>query len=177
MNWNAGFRIAVACNLRVARLPGALLCLIALVSGFPRATQAAGTASVPVNASVLSKSNCKFQGSTAVTLAFGNIDPSSATAATASAGLVIRCAGSAALATYALSIDDGLHGTGPGARRMKHAALNVFLPYNVSVTPASGTVAKNVDVAIAVNGTVTPANFQDANVGAYGDTLVITLNP
>ena len=177
MNWNSGFRMAVARNPRVARWPAAFVYLIALVYGFPVATQAAGTTSVPVNAAVLSKNNCKFQGSTAVTLAFGNIDPSSAAAATASAGLVIRCGGSAALATYALTINDGLHGTGPGARRMKHTTLNVFLPYNVSVTPASGTVAKNVNVAIAVNGTVTPANFQDATMGAYGDTLVITLNP
>ena len=177
MNWNSGSRIAVARNRRVSRLPAAFASVIALLPGFPMVTQAAGTTSVPVSATVLSKNNCKFQGSKSVALAFGNIDPSSAAAATASAGLVIRCAGSAALATYALTVDDGLHGTGPGARRMKHATLNVFLPYSVSLTPASGTVAKNIDVAIAVNGTVTAANFQDANAGAYGDTLVITLTP
>ena len=177
MNSSSGFRTAAVVHRRAARLPAACLWLLALTPGLPAATQAAGTASVPVNASVLSKNNCKFQGSSTATLAFGNVDPSSATAATASAGLVIRCVGSAALATYALSINDGLHGSGPGARRMKHASLNVFLPYSVSVTPASGTVAKNVNVAIAVNGTVTPTNFQNANIGSYGDTLVITLNP
>lgn len=152
-------------------------CLVLLSAAFPVASRAAGTASVPVTAAVLSKNNCKFQGSSTATLAFGNIDPSSAADATASAGLVIRCAGSAALATYALSIDDGLHGTGSGARRMKHASLNAFMPYAVTVTPASGTVAKNVNVAIAVNGVIAPASFRDATIGAYGDTLVITLNP
>lgn len=176
MNSNCRFQTA-ARHPRTGWLPTACLCLLALASGFPVATRAAGTASVPVNATVLSKNNCKFQGTTSVALAFGNIDPSSATAATASAGLVIRCAGSAAIATYALTLGNGLHGTGPGALRMKHATLNVFLPYSVTLTPASGSVAKNVNLAIAVNGTVTPANFQDATIGAYADTLVITLNP
>jgi spore coat protein U-like protein len=170
-------RTAAVVHSRTARLPAACLWLLAFSLVVPAAALAAGTASVPVNGTVLSKNVCKFRGSKSVTLAFGNIDPSSASAATASAGLVIRCAGSAALATYALTIDDGLHGTGPGARRMKHATLNVFLPYSVSLTPSSGTVVKNVDLDIAVDGSIAPASFQDANVGSYGDTLVVTLNP
>ncbi|MGV8942620.1 spore coat protein U domain-containing protein [Thermomonas sp.] len=149
--------------------------MLALASALP--AKAVDAASVPVSATVLSKSNCKFRGAKSVVLAFGNIDPASATAATASTGLVIRCAGSAGLASYALTLDDGLYGTGPGALRMKHASLNAFLPYSVSLNPASGNVAKNVDLDITVSGSVTPTDFQDAMIGVYADTLVITLNP
>ncbi len=110
-------------------------------------------------------------------LTFGNIDPASASAATASTGLVIRCAGSAGLASYALTLDDGLYGSGPGTLRMKHASLNVFLPYSVTLNPSSGSVAKNVDLDVRVIGSVAPADFQSAMIGDYADTLVITLNP
>lgn len=156
---------------------GYALCLgfLALASAVP--VKAADGASVPVSATVLSKSNCKFRGAKSVALAFGNIDPASVSAATASTGLVIRCAGSAGMASYALTLDGGLYGTGPGALRMKHASLNVFLPYSVSVTPSSGSVAKNVDLDITVSGSVAAADFQNATMGGYADTLVITLNP
>jgi spore coat protein U-like protein len=155
--------------------PAVCLGLLALASCLP--AKAGDAAGVPVSATVLSKSKCKFRGGKSKVLAFGAIDPASATPATASTGLVIRCNGSAKIASYALTLDDGLHGTGPGAPRMKHASLNVYLPYSVSLSPASGSVAKKVNVAITVNGSVAPADFQDAMIGDYADTLVITLSP
>lgn len=165
----------VAHPARAGRRYAVCLGVLALASAVP--VNAADTAGVPVSATVLSKSNCKFRGANSVALAFGNIDPASVTAALASTGLVIRCAGSAGLASYALTLDDGLYGTGPGALRMKHASLNVFLPYSVSLNPSSGSVAKNVDLAITVSGSVAPGDFQNAMIGGYADTLMITLNP
>ena len=60
---------------------------------------------------------------------------------------------------------------------MKHATLNEYLSYALVLTPESGTVAKNVDQTINLTGRITPGNFQDASVGAYADTVVITLLP
>lgn len=148
------------------------------------ALQAAGgaaladdTAPVSVSAALLSKSNCKFRGSTTAGLAFGNIDPSSNTPALAGSSLTIRCSGSPATATFALTTDSGLHAVTPGAKRMKHASLNEFLPYTLGLSPSTGTVAKGVDLGISINGGVAPADFQNAAAGSYADTVVVTLNP
>lgn len=138
---------------------------------------AAGNATVSVAGTVLSNNNCKFRGTSSVALAFGNLDPSSGANATASATLIIRCAGASPNVTYALTHDSGLYETGVNQNRMKHATLNTYLPYTLTLTPSSGTIAKNVDRTISVGGTVTPANFQNANIGAYADTVVITLLP
>lgn len=173
-----GFRRSRALSCRPPPRPArALFFLLAPLLGYAGAALAAGTATLPVNAALLSKSNCKFRGSTTVALAFGNIDPSSNTSALASASLTIRCTGSPATATFSLSHDSGLHAATPGSKRMKHATLNEFLPYTLSLTPSSGTVAKGVDLAIAVGGSVAPAAFQNAAAGNYADTVVVTLTP
>jgi spore coat protein U-like protein len=138
---------------------------------------AADNAAVTIGATVLSKSNCKFNAPTSAVLAFGTINPLSNVNATASATLSIRCGGSANVAAYSLTHDSGLHETGASLNRMKHTTLNTFLPYSLTLSPSSGTIAKNVDQIITVSGTVTPANFQDANIGSYADTVVITLSP
>lgn len=136
---------------------------------------AADTASVSVGATVLSKNNCKFRSPGSATLAFGNIDPSSSVDATASATLIISCGGASPTVSYVLSRNNGLFAS--GVNRMKHATLSEYLSYALMLTPESGTVAKNVDQTINITGRITPANFQDANVGAYADTVVITLLP
>lgn len=153
----------------------ALLCAV-----LPAPARAAGTATVAVTATVLSKDSCKFNPSNphpSATLAFGGIDPSSSANATATASLTIRCAGSSPTVWYALSHDSGLYETGVNANRMKHATLNEYLPYSFTLTPSSGTVPKNVDQTIVINGTITPANFQNAAMGTYSDTVVVTVNP
>lgn len=138
---------------------------------------AAGTAVVSVSATVLSKNSCKFQGSVAVALAFGNISPASATPATASASLAFSCGGASPSVTYALNQNSGMYQTGSNANRMKHATQAAYLPYTLTITPSSGTVAKNATQNVTVSGSVAPADFQDATAGVYADTVVITLNP
>lgn len=155
----------------------AVPCLLLVLLGASAPTLAGDGVGVSVNATLLSKSNCKFQGSSTPALAFGNINPASNTPATASASLTIRCGGAAPIATYTLNHDSGLYGTGPNAKRMKHATLNAYLPYTFTLTPASGSVAKNTNLTITVAGTVSPTSFQDAVVGSYSDTVVVTLNP
>ena len=138
---------------------------------------AADSAIVSVGATVLSKNNCKFNGPGSATLAFSNIDPSSNANATVAATLTIRCGGASDPVSYALSHDSGLYKTGVNLNRMKHATLNEYLPYALTLTPSSGTIAKNADQTITLSTTVAPASFQNAALGAYADTVVITLTP
>ena len=139
--------------------------------------QAADNSVVTVSAVVLSKNNCKFDAPISIALAFGNIDPNGGSAATASGSLSFKCGGSSATASYILTHDSGLWDTGPGANRMKHATLNQYLPYTLTLSPSSGSVAKNVTQTVNVGGSISPADFQDATMGAYADTVVVTLNP
>ena len=162
---------------RFAPQSGLGRCLLSLLLAAADLALAGEFAAVPVNAIVLSKSNCKFNTPTATNLAFGSIDPSSGANATAAATLVIICRGSAPIASYALSHDSGLYKTGVNLNRMKHATLNTYLPYALTMTPASGSVAKNVDQIITLSGMITPADFQNADIGGYADTVVITLSP
>ena len=78
--------------------------------------RAADNVSVVVSAVVPSKNNCKFSSGT-LALPFGNVDPASVVNATASASTIFRCNGSAPLATFSITIGDGLYPT-PGSRRM-----------------------------------------------------------
>lgn len=150
---------------------------IAFLMGLAGVVLGADSATLSVGATVLSKSNCKFNAPTSTTLAFGNIDPSSSTNATAASTLSIRCAGSALVAAYTLTHNSGLYDTGVNLNRMKHTSLNAYLPYTLALTPPSGSIAKNDDQVITVSGIVTPANFQNADMGDYADTVVITLSP
>ena len=164
---------------RLAPQSGLGRCMLcaSLLLGATELALAIEIAAVPVNAIVLSKSNCKFNTPTATNLAFGSIDPSSSANATAAATLTIICRGSAPIASYALTHDSGLYKTGVNFNRMKHATLNTYLPYALTITPTSGTIAKNVDQIITVSGVITPADFQNADIGGYADTVVITLSP
>lgn len=150
----------------------AALCLL-----LPCGAGAADTYSLAIGATVLSKSNCKFTSAAGSTLAFGNIDPSGAVNATASVTLTMSCAGSAATAAWSLTSDDGLYSTGPAQPRLRHTVTTTaFMAYTLN-TPLSGTTPKNTATPVTINGTITPANYQNALAGSYADTVVLTLSP
>lgn len=153
-----------------------LVCALLLI-GTAAPALAAGSATVSVGATVLSKNNCKFNYPPSATLAFGNIDPSSSANATATATLTIHCGGASPTVSYALTHDSGLHETGVNANRMKHATLNEYLPYAFALTPSSATIPKNSNQTITITGTMTPANFQNAAMGTYADTVIVAVNP
>jgi spore coat protein U-like protein len=151
--------------------------LILLCIGSHQFAQAA-SGSLAVSAFVPSQSNCKFSNG-ALTLDFGQIDPSSLVDTTASVTKTFTCNGSAPMATFSISADDGLHSIGVGARRMQHAtaAPSEFMAYGLSLSPASATVPKGVAQTLTVTGTIQPFQFQNARAGAYSDTVIITLTP
>jgi hypothetical protein len=166
-------------SIPLAGLAGLARKLIALLAcAAACAAQAAGSGSLTVTAVVLSKSNCRFSGTTTATLNFNNISPAATTDAVATSSLVIRCGGSAANATFAISAGDGLFASGAGAPRMRHLATTTeFLPYTITLTPSSATIPKNTDQTIAITGRITPAQVAAAIAGTFADLVAITLAP
>ncbi len=152
--------------------------LALLLSLIATAGYAADNTTVSVTATVLSKSNCKFSPPRTAALNFGTLDPANPVDKNASTSIIFRCGGSAPMATFFISDDDGLYETGPNANRMRHTTITTeYLPYSFTVSPTSGTVPKNTDQTLTISGTVRGADYQDASVGAYSDTVVISIEP
>ncbi|WBY03761.1 spore coat protein U domain-containing protein [Ramlibacter tataouinensis] len=129
-----------------------------------------------VSANVLSKSNCKFDSNAVSALNF-NIDPSSASDLTVSTTRTFTCNGSANPASFSVTASNGNHASG-GTRRMRHGVtLTAYLPYTLSFSPASGSVAKGASSTLTISGTVASADFQPALLGSYSDTVTVTLSP
>jgi spore coat protein U-like protein len=149
--------------------------LFLTVIGIPIAS--AGTGTLTVGATVISKNNCRFRSGPAV-LNFGALDPGNTTDITQTASMRFRCQGSAPMATFAFSTDDGRYETGPGANRMRNTTtITEYLPYSLSLSPASGTVPKGVDQILTITGIVTSLNYRSAYAGNYRDTVVVSIAP
>lgn len=137
--------------------------------------QAADAHALAISAVVLSKSNCRFSAASS-TLSLA-IDPASTAPASASAGVSFRCMGSAAVASWSVANNSGLHGAGPSSLRMRHASTPTeFLPYALAYPP-SGTVPRNTTHTITVTATVAASAFQNALSGTYSDTVSLMLLP
>ncbi len=161
-------------EIRVKRL-----FLVFVLSNFLIGYEAYGgdTNVVSVSATVLSKSECKFNSKTAL-LNFGNLDPSNPIDRTINTSITFRCGGSAPMATFFITDDDGLHKAGPDQNRMRHATItSEYLPYSLTLNPSSGTVPKNTNQTLTITGTVKGVDYQVATSGSYSDTVVISISP
>lgn len=137
----------------------------------------AGSGTLVVNATVLSKSICKLStGSSSVGIAA--LDPSSVGPVSSTGSLGLICHGSDPVATFAISAGDGLY-YASGSRQMVHASASPaqYLRYTVTLSPATGVVAKNVAQNIVVTLSVAQADFGDAIAGTYSDTVEVVLTP
>jgi spore coat protein U-like protein len=151
--------------------------VLVVLAGTMAPAMAADTFAVAARAVVISKSSCRFSSSNGLVIAFGTIDPSSSVDALASVNLVLICNGSANTASYAIASDNGVNATGPGGLRLRHVTNPAaVLPYSLSAPPG-GTVQKGVATTVAINGTITPANYANAPAGAYADTVTLTISP
>ncbi len=148
-----------------------------LIAGLTGLATAAGTNSLLVSATVLSKSICKFNSATS-TLNFGAVNGSSSVDVTASTTITYRCLGSAPVATYAITQNSGLYKTGPSANRMRHTTITTeYLPYTLTLNPVSGTVPKNTPQTLTITGTLKAVDYQTVAAGAYSDSVVVTIIP
>ena len=161
-------------GMRSAAIAAALAVLAYLAAPVPAAFGDTGT--LAVTATVLSKSQCKFD-SKASTLNFGALDPAVAADVTASASVGFVCRGSAPVAAFLFTDDDGQNPSGPGARRMHHAVAPEFLPYGLAFNPVSGNIPKNAPGTLSISGTVRWADFRGSTAGAYTDSVVVSILP
>lgn len=153
----------------------AALAVLAFLAGTaPAAFGDTGT--LAITATVLSKSQCKFDTKTS-TLNFGTLDPAVASDVNATTSVGYVCRGSAPVAAFLFTDDNGQHPSGPGARRMRHSAAPEFLPYGLAFSPASGTIAKNAPGTLALSGTVRWADFRGLMAGPYTDSVVVSILP
>jgi spore coat protein U-like protein len=110
---------------------------------------------------------------------FGNLSPANNTDVTATSTVMIRCSPpSPNPSPYAMSDNNGLYyGGAPPSQRMRNAAvLTEFLPYDFTYI-ASGTVPRSSNTLFTFTGTVRASSYQNAYVGAYSDTVTVTINP
>jgi spore coat protein U-like protein len=154
------------------------LALASLLAVAASAAQA-GTASagIAINLNVLSQSNCRFTSLPSTLMNFGVLDIASNAPISVSLPATMECKGSAPLATYAVTVGNGLYHDG-STRRLRHtAAPTNFLTYSATVAPAAGTVATNTPVNLTLTATIPVPSFQQAAVVLYSDTITITVQP
>jgi hypothetical protein len=110
---------------------------------------------------------CTFNPSQPNTASFGAIDPSLATTMTFSITVNYKCTGGAT-ASFTIT---GANDTGPGAYRLQNQTLGTqYMSYTVSMVNIPGT-------KITLNGQLVAANYQNAYVGNYADTLSVVMLP
>lgn len=153
----------------------AVLLFLAIHSGTGWALDSSG---ITVNATILSNSNCRFVPPKSAAINFGILDPTSPVNVTVSSSLTVRCAGSAPLATFGITDDDGLNETGPNANRMGHSVVaGQYIPYSLSINPTSATIPRNTNQTITVTGTLNGVDYQNAIAGLYTDTVTLSVLP
>lgn len=144
---------------------------------------AASAATLNVSVVVLSKGYCFFTNNSAE-LNFGNLNPLAAQDVTVDTGnqLSFFCIGNGNKdITFSVTAASSQYGTA-AAPRMYNASASAFLPYELSLAPASGSTPKKKGwvspvVPLVVYGTVRANSYRLAPFGAYEDTATIQINP
>lgn len=144
----------------------------ALVVALAAGAALADTQSLSVTASVTGV--CKFNSGQTPVLAFGAIDPSGTTNATASASVLYRCTtGTAATVSSAVTGARTLTGTGTAAGD----TMNYSLAFTSGASGTGAGFGAGKDLTLVVGGTITPANYQNKTVGSYSDSVTLTVTP
>jgi spore coat protein U-like protein len=154
--------------------PLGFLLITALLWLMPLQALAAGGDSmvVDVAAVVLSKNQCKFK-TAATSLDFGQLDPSNPVVRNASTTIDFSCKGSAGVASFLMTDDGGLN----SYHLVHQTDATQTIPYALTLTPASGTIPKNVNQTLTISGSIQGADYQTVLIGLYADTVIVTLQP
>ncbi len=110
---------------------------------------------------------CVFNAGQPNTASFGVIDPTLVTPKTFSVTLNYKCTASA-IAFFTIT---GANDTGPGAYQLRNQAqATQYMPYTITAVNVPGT-------KITLTGLLVAANYQNAYVGNYTDTLSVLITP
>ena len=141
--------------------------------------QAGGTNTLSVSGAVISKHNCKFTTANS-SLDFGVLNPADTANAVATAYIGFRCNGNPnTTLAYSITHNGGQNfSAGIPGSKMKHQTLATeFLPYALTLTPASGTGSSNTNYTLTVTGLVQASHYQNARPGNYQDTVLLSIVP
>ncbi|HEY7944651.1 MAG: spore coat U domain-containing protein [Burkholderiales bacterium] len=134
---------------------------------------AADTSNMTVQASVVG--SCKFNATP--TLDFGNLDPASASNGSGSSTISFWCTKGS---SYTVTAGNGInYDAANSTRRMKGPGAADLMAYSLTLPAgATGTGAgKSTAITFAVTGSVLNANYINATVGNYTDTVQMAVNP
>lgn len=141
--------------------------VIMMVSALGGIASAGGTTTVNVSANI--SGTCQF--STTPTLAFGALDQTSSSDATATGALTFWCTKGAA---YTLS--DPLGSTGTYAGTISNGTDSIA--YSVAYTNATGNgTGKTSPISSTLNATILNNNYVNVSAGAYTGTVQFTIAP
>ena len=157
--------------MKASKIAAALGMSVGLIAA--GAAYAADTSNMTVQATVVG--SCKFNSTP--TLDFVNLDPDNATNGSGSSTISFWCTKGS---SYTVTAGNGNnYDAGNTTRQMKGPGATDLIPYSLSLpAAATGTGAgKSTAITFAVSGTVLNANYINATVGSYTDTVQMAVNP
>ncbi|MEP6997826.1 MAG: spore coat protein U domain-containing protein [Betaproteobacteria bacterium] len=155
--------------MKATKLAAALGMSIGLVAA--GVAYAADTSNMTVQAAVVG--SCKFNSTP--TLDFGNLDPASASNGSGSSTISFWCTKGS---SYTVTAGNGNNWSG-STRQMQGPGATDLMAYSLTLpAAATGTGAgKSTAITFAVTGSVLNANYINATVGSYTDTVQMAVNP
>ena len=152
-------------------MAAAIVVCCSSIVGVPHATAQVGdTRQIQVTASVLG--SCRFVST--LNLDFGSLDPANAVDKKQSVNVTFKCTKGVA---YTFTVGNGLHALS-GTNRMKSASVSDYVPYVIDPKSLLGTgKGFGTSEAVTLTGTVKGTDYLDATVGAYSDTVILTIQP
>lgn len=131
---------------------------------------AGDTATVSVSASVTG--TCKFNTGTK-TVTF-TLDPATDGDVTGSVSQpTFWCTKGT---SYGITDDDGVNKSGT-THRVKHTESTEYIPYSFTYPPTGTGAGKTTPITMDIAGTITNADYINASVGNYADTVTLTITP
>lgn len=155
------------------------ICLLFALLLLPGGTGSSKAAELGLAATIPSWGFCSFNNDP-YSLDFGSLNPANPVDVTHQINATFRCFGWPSV-TFYIGHDAGLHGGDPNSLQMKHATLNEYLHYKISLTPSSGTLPTPFFSSgwrnLTVTGTIKGTDYASAVAGSYSDTVVLTITP
>jgi hypothetical protein len=137
----------------------------------PTACRAARTlaAALMLAAADAASAQCSFVTTPAGIVFSPALDPSAAVLRQAFTEVRMSCSPPPTVPTWSFT---GLHGAAP--LRLKHGALAEFIPYTAAATNLGGPPSNR---RWRITATILGADYENASVGSYSDTLTASILP
>lgn len=132
---------------------------------------AADSADVKVTAAVIN--NCKITSTEDIN--FGQLDPAAATDQSAKGSVSFKCTKSA---DYTVTADNGANWDAKASKRQMKGAADNFLPYALAQATFTGKGSGfSTPIVVALNASLSGADYKDLAADSYADVLRVTIAP